>query len=179
MEKRKSAMFRAFSRKSKFSFLNFAALGAFIVLLILNNYLTRGLISDVEGRAKVIDGDSLVVNGREVRLQGIDAPEGRQMCRRNNREWACGRESRNVLRRLIGSKTVSCQALDVDKHDRLLALCRVDGVELNREMVALGFALSYGRYRDDERAAKAARRGMWTGEFERPRDWRGKRNIGR
>ena len=39
----------------------------------------------VSGPAAVIDGDSLRVAGVEVRLHGVDAPEGRQTCERGGR----------------------------------------------------------------------------------------------
>lgn len=147
--------------------------------LILRFFIPAESVENVEGRAKVIDGDSLIVAGREIRMHGIDAPEGRQNCRRDGREWACGQEARQLLKRLVGKQTVSCRGLDVDKHDRLLALCWSSNVNLNREMVVHGFAVSYGRYRTEERAARKNKTGIWSGEFQRPRDWRRNRNIGR
>ncbi len=155
-------------------------IGLLLILIgmLFNAFWPSAGISNIEGSAKVIDGDSLRVAGREVRMQGIDAPEGRQTCTRQGQEWDCGKEARRLLQRLIGRKSVFCEGLDVDKHDRLLALCRAGDTALNREMVAQGFAVAYGRYKDEERAAKAARKGLWSGEFKRPRDWRRERNIG-
>ena len=83
------------------------------------------------------------------------------------------------MKRLTGKQKVFCKGLDIDKHDRLLALCRAGGIDLNREMVARGFAVSYGRYGKEEQTARKNKTGMWSGEFERPRDWRRNRNIGR
>ncbi|MCH9806157.1 MAG: thermonuclease family protein [Alphaproteobacteria bacterium] len=157
-------------------------LGAIVVLVVgflLKLFVPEPGVGDVEGRARVIDGDSIVVSGREIRLQGIDAPEGRQMCQRDGRQWACGEQSRRMLRKLTGGRKVFCKGLEIDKHDRLLALCRAGGVDINGQMVATGFAVSYGRFRAEERAAKAAKKGMWAGEFQTPRQWRRDRNIGR
>lgn len=150
-----------------------------LIGLLYNVFRPAGKVLDVEGVARIIDGDSLFVGGREVRMQGIDAPEGRQNCRRDGREYACGEEARKLLQRLIARRNVFCKGLDIDKHDRLLALCKAGDIDLNREMVAQGYAVSYGRFRDEEQAAKSARRGIWAGEFTQPRDWRGERNIGR
>ncbi len=154
-------------------------LGVLAIGLILRFFIPAESVENVEGRAKVIDGDSLIVSGREVRMQGIDAPEGRQNCRRDGRAWACGQEARRLLKRLTGKQKVFCKGLDIDKHDRLLALCRAGGIDLNREMVVRGFAVSYGRYGKEEQTARKNKTGMWSGEFERPRDWRRNRNIGR
>lgn len=126
----------------------------------------------VKGRPQIVDGDSFHLDGEEIRLVGIDAPEGRQTCTRNGVAWACGEESRRRLQRLIGGKTVHCAAEKRDQHGRLLAECTAEDRELNREMVASGFAVSYGNYRQEEAAAKAAKRGLWSGEFQSPRDWR-------
>jgi endonuclease YncB( thermonuclease family) len=146
--------------------------------LILRFFHSTLGISDVSGRASVIDGDSLRVSGREVRMQGIDAPEARQFCHGAGGEWACGAAAERQLIQLIGSKEVFCQGVGLDKHGRLLALCKTGDIDLNREMVARGFAVAYGRYYEEERSAKGARRGLWAGEFTMPKVWRRERGIG-
>ena len=65
----------------------------------------------------------------------------------------------------------------------LLAVCHSGGVNINAWMVARGWALAYRRYSveyvDEERAARAARRGIWRGQFVAPWEWRrGKRVAG-
>lgn len=127
----------------------------------------------VEGQVRVIDGDSLVLDGREVRLEGIDAPEGRQECARNRVTWPCGQEARRHLIGLIATRPVRCRGTRSDQHGRLLGTCEAGGRDLNRAMVEDGFAVTFGsRYKDEEARARTARRGLWSGEFERPRDWR-------
>ena len=127
---------------------------------------------EVSGWSRVIDGDSLQVAGREVRLVGIDAPEGRQTCRRDGVDWDCGHAARTELRRLIGNRRVTCRYSERDRYDRLLALCEAHGRSLNAGMVASGHAVDDGRFAAEEAGARAARRGLWAGDFERPRDWR-------
>ncbi len=131
----------------------------------------------IEGHARVIDGDSVVVAGREMRLQGIDAPEGRQHCTRGGADWACGEEARRHLQSLIGGRPLTCRADESDQHGRLLSVCEVagnviNGRSLNAAMVDDGFAVAYGRYRSEEQRARSARRGLWSGEFQQPREWR-------
>lgn len=133
----------------------------------------------VSGRPNLVDGDSFHLGNEEVRLVGIDAPEGRQTCTRASATWPCGEESRRALARLIGGRPISCTAAERDQHGRLLGVCSVDGRELNREMVASGMALAYGNYEREEATARAAKRGLWSGQFERPREWRRQHGRGR
>ena len=61
-----------------------------------------------------------------------------------------------------------------------MAVCRYGGEDLNAWMVSQGWALAYRRYAqdyvDEEAGAKAARVGIWRGDFVPPWDWRrGKR----
>ena len=140
--------------------------------------IPNGERRDVAGFAKVIDGDSFRLGGGEVRLVGIDAPEGRQTCEKDGRTWDCGEEARRALQRFIGGQKVTCRSAELDKHGRYLGTCEAGGRVLNAAMVESGLAVSYGAYRSEERAAKAARRGLWAGTFQMPRDWRRERGIG-
>jgi endonuclease YncB( thermonuclease family) len=128
------------------------------------------------GRPKFIDGDSFEIGAVGVRLFGVDAPEGRQSCTREGRDWSCGDAAAAELRRLVGSRDVACQRRDEDTYGRIVAVCRVGTTDLGAAMVRAGFALAYRRYSDDyvdeEREARAARRGVWAGEFTPPEDYR-------
>jgi endonuclease YncB( thermonuclease family) len=124
------------------------------------------------GVPQVIDGDSLVLNGERIRLQGIDAPELQQTCERPGRSYDCGRESRAKLRELIGGKKVNCLGWQRDKYQRLLSKCSTGLRELNSGMVASGWAIAYGDYSVEEASARSAKIGLWEGNFDTPQDWR-------
>lgn len=126
----------------------------------------------IAGNYRGIDGDSFRVAGNEVRLLGVDAPEGRQLCRRDGRDWECGREAASRLTAKIADRDVRCEIEKIDQHGRKLGVCGVGGVELNRWLVENGWAVAYGGYEAEERIARQSRRGIWASEFERPRDWR-------
>lgn len=125
-----------------------------------------------EGRARVIDGDSLVVSGREIRLKGIDAPELAQSCHRDGGPWKCGEEAQRQLRFFVRGGDVACEGDEFDEHGRLLAVCRIAGRDVNAWMVDEGWAVSFGGYGEQEGEAREKRRGLWQGSFEQPRDWR-------
>jgi endonuclease YncB( thermonuclease family) len=125
-----------------------------------------------EGRASVIDGDSISVAGVEIRLQGIDAPEAEQTCSKGGRDWSCGRESSRRLARLVRGGTIRCQGDGEDQHGRLLARCKLGEIDINRWLVEQGWAVSFGGYHGAERQARQAKRGIWAGDFEQPSDWR-------
>ncbi|MEO1719716.1 MAG: thermonuclease family protein [Pseudomonadota bacterium] len=106
---------------------------------------------------------------------GIDAPEGPQTCMRDGKPWTCGRAATQRLRALVSSDDVSCEVEDRDQHGRLLSVCRSRGRDVNAEMVRTGYAVAFGRrYQSLEREARTARRGLWSGTFERPQQWRRK-----
>lgn len=153
--------------------LDFALFACLIVaLLAIIRLLPEPEMRQVIGNVRVVDGDSIELAGERVRLRGIDAPELAQSCQRGGRDWACGRQARDRLRRMIGSETVTCKAARRDKHNRLLGICKAGEREINEWMVTNGWAVSYDEYGAAERAAQKARRGLWSGTFERPRDWR-------
>jgi endonuclease YncB( thermonuclease family) len=127
---------------------------------------------EITGAAEAIDGDSLRLGGEEIRLKGIDAPEIAQTCEVGGRETPCGREARTHLRRLLTSGLATCIGEGRDRYGRLLARCRVRGVDVNAAMVRDGHALAFGDYTAQEADAKAGYRGLWAGVFVRPRDWR-------
>jgi endonuclease YncB( thermonuclease family) len=130
----------------------------------------------ISGRVEIADGDSFEIGSTSIRLYGIDAPEGRQSCTRDGRDWACGIEATRKLRGLTGDRSVSCTQRDVDDYGRVVAVCRSGSTDLAAEMARSGFATAYRRYSndyvDEENEAKAARRGIWAGEFTSPEAYR-------
>lgn len=132
----------------------------------------------VEGRASVIDGDTLEVHGVRIRLWGVDAPEGRQVCDdAQGRAYACGRLSANRLDQHLQDKIVRCFEEDKDRYGRMVARCEVDSEDLGGWLVRRGWAVRYTRYAGqaylvDEITARREQAGLWAGRFTAPEDWR-------
>lgn len=163
---------RTSSRGRRLADLALALLVLGAVALAAAHFTRSGPARTFEGSVQVSDGDSLVMSGERIRLQGIDAPELAQLCARGGADYPCGREARNALMRMVAGRTVSCESRQRDRYDRVLARCLAGQLDVNRAMVEAGWAVSYGDYRDAETMARQAGNGLWAGSFERPQDWR-------
>ena len=125
------------------------------------------------GRARVSDGDSFHLGADRIRLLGLDAPEMNQYCTTaDGRDWPCGRQARDRMAALLAAGPAACHAEDVDQYQRLLATCRVGDDDLGAIMVGEGLAIASGRYRAEEAAAREQGLGIWSGDFDAPRQWR-------
>ena len=126
----------------------------------------------MSGEASVVDGNTLVVGGVELRLYGADAPGIAQSCSSDGRPYECGRQAASALLHQIAGRTVSCTGRAREEGGRVLAVCAIYGDEINAWMVAQGWALAdrrqSGAYARLEDEAKAARNGLWRGEFAYP-----------
>ena len=135
----------------------------------------------------IIDGDTVKFDGTRYRLSGIDAPEnGQPATDARGRPFDAGDAATNALASFLnvmqdrGWKAhIVWRDGDVDRYRRQLAhieLTHRDGSTLDvcAWMVAEGWAVAeYGvQYRDLENDARRHRRGLWAGDFERPKDWR-------
>lgn len=147
-------------------------------LLVLAAGLAAAAPAEVAGPARVADGDTFNVGAERVRLWGVDAPEGHQVCQNaQGQGYACGDVARDELVRLIGGRAVRCQVRDRDPYGRAVSRCQAGSIDLGEGMVRAGWAVDYaqfsrGAYAAAEGEARRARRGLWAGRFETPSAWR-------
>ncbi|MGD9803627.1 MAG: thermonuclease family protein [Hyphomicrobiaceae bacterium] len=132
------------------------------------------------GEAHAIDGDTLLVGGVRVRLEGIDAPEIDQLCTdARGQQWRCGAEAHRVLAGLVLHQSVHCEERGLDKYHRLLGQCRVGTRDINAELVRRGLAWAFVRYSSTyvatEAEAKRGRIGIWSGSATPAWDYRANR----
>ena len=104
------------------------------------------LLRWADGRASIIDGDTLEIQGERVRLWGIDAPEHDQLCRgEDSVPYRCGAKAADDLFDFIGQKPVVCLPKDRDRYGRIVAACSVAGSDLG-EWLGYGLALNWSQY---------------------------------
>ena len=131
----------------------------------------------LSGRVSVIDGDTLEMHGVRIRLNGIDAPESGQSCLDvNGASYKCGQSAAFKMLEYVAGRSVNCQVTDNDRYGRSLATCSVDGMNVNEQLVADGWALAYRQYSldyvDAEAYAREISSGLWSGKFIEPWKWR-------
>jgi len=141
-------------------------------------FLALALMGAAPARPGVVDGDTFTLGPDRIRLWGVDAPEGRQICHDGRgQDYRCGDVARDQLKALIGDRPVECRQRDRDQYGRSVSQCWAGGVDLGAAMVQAGWAVEYrnfsrGTYAAAEAQAKAAKRGLWAGTFEPPSAYR-------
>ena len=127
---------------------------------------------------KIIDGDTIHLNGEKIRFSGIDTPEIKQTCIKNNEVIKCGIKAKELLIKVIENKKIDCVREGKDQYKRTLAECFVDDLSLSSYLVKSGYAFAYRKYSKkfiaDEDFARSNNLGMWSMKFEYPWDWRKK-----
>ena len=125
--------------------------------------LTPALAATLEGRVvKIADGDTLtmLVDGRQerIRLSDIDTPERKQ---------PFGMRAKQALAEMTFGKTISVFTTTRDRYGRVIGHITVEGIDVNAELVRLGYAWVYRRYSNDaellrlEATARTKGLGLW------------------
>lgn len=130
-----------------------------------------------EGVVRVIDGDTIEIAGQRVRLHAIDAPESNQTCEDTSGSiWDCGAWVTREARALFEGKLAKCTERDVDRYGRIVATCRIDGIDMGATLVTSGLAFAYRRYGLEydlaEKGAAVAGRGLHATEIQSPAAFR-------
>ena len=158
-----------------------------IFFILTYNDVRSENLNKISGFAKVVDGDTIKINSKKIRLYGIDAPEKKQKCKKTyltisfmsfTKDYMCGEVSTQKLIKKINKQKLNCNILDVDRYKRLIGECFKRNINLNSWMVSNGYAVAYRKYSkkyvSDEINAKNNKLGIWQGKFEMPWDYRRK-----
>ena len=139
-----------------------------IFFLIFNQVRSQDL--------RVVDGDTIHLNGEKIRFTGIDTPELKQTCIKEGIINPCGVIAKEILIKKINDNKVECISNGKDQYKRILAECFVNGESLSSYLVRSGYGFAYRKYSKkfilDEDYAKANKLGMWSMKFDYPWDYR-------
>ena len=158
----------------------------FIIIFLI--FVSNVTAEEISGTAKIIDGDTVHINNYKFRLEGIDAPEMKQQCKKEflkissiigfsfYKDYSCGKVSKAKLKAKINGSKIRCTSTSKDKYKRYIATCFKGETNLNQWMVRNGYAIAYRRYSkkyvSDEDFAKEKKLGLWQGKFMSPEKWR-------
>lgn len=136
-----------------------------------------------EQRVRVVDGDTIDINEQRYRLSGFDAPERHQKCHdSNDHEWACGQTATEELERLAAMGALTCSGSETDRYGRIVGSCSAGGKDVGAALVMAGLAVNEPRYSPnyaaEEKEARKQGRGMHTGRYLAPWDWRSGDRLG-
>ena len=144
------------------------SISSLIFFLILNQVSSQEL--------RVVDGDTIHLNGEKIRFTGIDTPELKQTCIKEGFIDPCGLTAKEILIEKIGDNIVKCISEGKDQYKRTLAECFVNNESLSSYLVRSGYAFAYRRYSkkfiQDEDYARINTIGMWSMKFDYPWDYR-------
>lgn len=147
----------------------------FVVLTAVLSTMWFALPASAEPVA--LDGDDIIIDGQDYRLEGVDAFEGNQVCEIAQRVWRCGDQAKAALAAIIEGRTVACIPTGKRHRNRLIANCTADGLDVEAEMVRRGWVVVRPDFLSRERAAQLCaieaeareqKAGAWAGSFELP-----------
>jgi len=127
---------------------------------------------------RVVDGGTLRLGERVLRLQALEVPErGQARCAvAGGLPQDCGAAATEALARLVANRDLSCRVQGHDRLGRAIGLCSAGGIEVNASLVASGWALvdrgAQPGLAAIEAAARAAGRGLWSAATPSPEAWR-------
>ena len=163
---------------------------AIIFLIFVITFFSSQTLNceEIFGTPKIIDGDTVHIYSKKIRLEGIDAPEIKQQCKKPfikissvigfqfNKSYSCGTVSKKKLINKIDNSKIKCISSSKDRYKRYLGICFLDNLDLNKWMVKNGHAVAYKKYSKkyelQEQYAKENKLGIWEGSFIEPEKWR-------
>ncbi len=105
----------------------------------------------------VLDGDTLIYDGRQVEIWGIIAPSRSETCTTmQNEKWACGEQAFAELSAAASDPTFACG----DKEPGFV-ICRAGGLDVGLLLVKEGLVRARQDYKDVEARAREAGVGLW------------------
>ena len=80
-----------------------------LIIILFLTFFSNTIAEEISGVPKIVDGDTVHINDKKFRLEGIDAPEMRQQCKKESlkissiigftfyKDYNCGKVSKEKL----------------------------------------------------------------------------------
>ena len=125
----------------------------------------------ITGKAEVIDGATLKIAGRAVKLAGVLAPPVDLVCHtKRGRPYDCGRLAPKALFDMVRGQEIACTLEGTGA-----AHCMAGFLSVNENLVMSGRVMAApdagARIMRAAKAAKHLNEGLWKGKFPPPETW--------
>ncbi len=131
----------------------------------------------ISGSANFLSANVLYINGRYVRLFGVDAPDVDQICSDSfEASYNCGEEAVSWIRNWIDNNYIDCYLLKISPKEQDLATCIWGDYDIGAALVGSGWGVANRNESDIyvpyQVKAQSEKSGLWQGTFYLPEDWR-------
>tara|TARA_B100001029_G_scaffold178618_1_gene185828 strand:- start:1708 stop:2163 length:456 start_codon:yes stop_codon:yes gene_type:complete len=139
-------------------------LSLFLLSILFFLFITKLFTGEnyVFGKARVVDGDTIVIKKERIRFGGINSPEKKEVGYQLAKD--------NLIKK-INNQLVTCEReKNKDKYQRTVAECFVKGESLSSFMVKNGYACDFifyskGKYAEEQKYAKDRKLGIWNMKY--------------
>lgn len=123
----------------------------------------------------VMDGDTLRLGERTLRLAGLVSPQRGETCSTaQGVGFDCGAAAAEALARLVRGRDIACRIRGQDRFGHALGACQAGEMNTNAALVATGWALASSEAVElvaEEARARQAGRGLWSHLPGAPESW--------
>jgi endonuclease YncB( thermonuclease family) len=149
-----------------------SAVVAGLTLRLTSAQASAPVAQAITGPAIAVDGATITIAGRKLRLEGIEAPPATLVCRDGAWKYRCGDDARRGLETAIGRTGLDCVVGPANQ-----ATCHNgQGLDISALQVQNGWAVidlhRTSRYFAEQARAQQDSRGLWHTDFAQPETWR-------
>ena len=142
-----------------------------MIIVLFPSITWPAVAQEHSGVPRVVDGNTIIIDFRYIRLHGIEAPDAEQLCGINGKNWRCGWEATNALARIVGKHWVTCHEIHLNKRGVIDANCFAGNIlNINGWMVRNGWATARNqtdkRFRQLETLARQEKIGIWRTKYK-------------
>ncbi|MEQ9328934.1 MAG: hypothetical protein RJQ21_16760 [Rhodospirillales bacterium] len=132
---------------------------------------------EIAGKGEVIDGRTVSVGGTVVTLWEMESPSVSQRCLRQGEPWECGLAAREHLADIVRGGELACSVKRAaTATEPPSARCYLGYSDIAAALIDRGYATALevwkSPYKQNHREARGSNRGIFSGLFTPPADWR-------